>query len=848
MSGEVALHALADFQREAVGALQSAIVRVAEHIEDRPDHRREIALRSGAALLEAPTGCGKTLMLGRTIEGLKGQLPMRVVWFWFAPFTGLVSQTRDALAEQCPGLRLRDLSSDRSVTGVHDGDVFVQTWAAVAANNRAARRVRRDSESALSLDHMLATLRASDIAIGVVIDEAHLNFGASASAAASFYLEALQPDFTLLATATPNDSKLEAFESAADVVVANRVVIPRQRVVDAGLNKRGLMLGYLTMSPGDEALIDYEQAILQCAWTQHRQVTDRLSECGIGVVPLMLVQVEDQVAGGDDPVKRVREKLLELPGVTEGIVATHTSGEPDADFHMLAYDHSKQILIFKVAVATGFDAPRAWTLVSVRPNRGEAFGMQIVGRIMRVHPLVRPIHGSDDLLDRGYVFLTDPEMQAGLSAAVEELKAVRQSLTVISDQLDVIEYGSSPSASLQLTDVHRAPPSSPTAPSDQEERQERLDLLIDRGIVNPNVAGMDDRAIDRAIVEGETILAISRTSLFSNLPEHDAPEKVKAAPKLTPYPLMKDSGVPDALWQEHPLDHNQLNDLGFLKDVATTFCDNSKLVGQLHQVQRKASLSLRDLFLEGESREVSLSLRMSNARIAEKAQLAFQLNDSIDPRLLERALIEALRSRADEAGYVFEKTDLRRTIQLAAMREPEALLAAIKREQGARCRLENSEPIADPLFDREDAASAQRGAHGIFPSGMNKPEREFAEMLDEDDTGSVMWWLRNPENVGWATRMILPTGGRFFPDFAVGIKGRTTPDCIALVEIKDDGVDGRLHSDKNLLKIQVQHREYRNVFWSYKGSNGFERLQYNDALRRIQPIDLFQVSQMVLVS
>jgi hypothetical protein len=35
-----------------------------------------------------------------------------------------------------------------------------------------------------------------------------------------------------------------------------------------------------------------------------------------------------------------------------------------------------------------------WTLVSVRPSRGRDFGMQIVGRIMRVHPLVRSFHDT----------------------------------------------------------------------------------------------------------------------------------------------------------------------------------------------------------------------------------------------------------------------------------------------------------------------------------------------------------------------------------------------------------------------------------------------------------------------
>lgn len=842
-------HALARFQAEAVEGLGATIARVADHIVTRPDQRGTIALQSGAMLLQAPTGSGKTLMLGRTIETMIGKLPMKCVWFWFAPYAGLVTQTQDSLAEQCPGIRLRDLTADRAVEGVRDGDVFVQTWGAVAASNKDARRVRRTREDALSLDDMLATLRAQGVAIGVVIDEAHLNFGVSAGAAASFYLDVLQPDFTLLATATPNDEKLLAFEKAAGVEVQSRVVIDRDRVVLAGLNKWGLMLGYLRMNPGDEALIDFEQATLTAGWTQHRQICARLEKKNIGVVPLMLVQVEDQATGGEDPVARVKAKLLEIPGVREDLIAVHTSGQPDADFHMMAYDHSKQILIFKVAVATGFDAPRAWTLVSVRPNRGTGFGLQIVGRIMRVHPLVRPLHGQDALLDRGYVFLTDPAMQAGLSAAAEELKAVRQSLTMLSDQLDVVEYGAASAAQpLLLSDAHRVSAFAPVPPADDAERQNRLDMLIEDGVIAANVREMAPDVVDRAIVAGEAAQLASQTPLFGNMPEHAGPSAPPRPTKQTAYRLNRDLGLPDALWQEHPLDYSQLSDPLFLSDVANAFCDQSALVGKLGQSLSRASMSLRDLFIEGEEREVSLNLKISNARVAERAQAAFQLNDSIDPRHLERALISALRGRAEHGGYDFTDQDLRRTIQLAVMREPNALLRAIKAEQGKRARLDNSVLIPDPLFDFADLPPASKSAHGIFPSRMNKPERAFAEMLDADTSGTVRWWLRNPENELWATRMILPTGQRFFPDFAVGIKGRTTTDGIALVEIKDDGIDGRLHSDKNVLKMQVQHRDYRNVFWTYQGDKGFERLAFNEALNRIQPISLFDVSQMVFVN
>jgi hypothetical protein len=647
-------------------------------------------------------------------------------------------------------------------------------------------------------------------------------------------------------------SSTEATAAEPDKNLCRDVTAERiRRLNAAGTGKYADLsaeFAYLRMNPGDEALIDFERATLTAGWTQHRQICARLEDKDIGVVPLMLVQVEDQATGGEDPVARVKAKLLEIQGVREDLIAVHTSGQPDADFHTMAYDHSKQILIFKVAVATGFDAPRAWTLVSVRPNRGTGFGLQIVGRIMRVHPLVRPLHGQDALLDKGYVFLTDPDMQAGLSSAVDELKAVRQSLTVLSDQLDVVEYGAAPPAQpLLLSDAHRLTAYVPPPPADDAERQSRLDMLIDEGVIDAHVRGMTPDVVDRAIVAGETARLASQTPLFGNLPEHAGPSAPPKPIKQTAYRLNRDLGLPAALWQEHPLDYRQLNDPVFLSDVANAFCDQSALVGKLGQTLSRASMSLHDLFIDGEEREVSLSLKISNARVAERAQAAFQLNDSIDPRHLERALIAALRSRAEDGGYSFTDQDLRRTIQLAVMREPDALMAAIKIEQGKRARLDNTIPIPETIFDYADLMVAQKASHGVFPSKMNKPERAFAEMLDADTSGTVQWWLRNPENELWATRMMLPTGARFFPDFAVGIKGRTSRDGIALVEIKDDGEDGRLHSDKNRLKIQVQHREYRNVFWSCDSDRGLVQLGFNEALNLIQPLRPFEISRMVFL-
>ena len=462
-------YALARYQTNAVEALTGVVAKVARLHDAAPDRRNQIALKQGVTLLQSPTGSGKTLVLGRVLEGLRGALSRPTVWLWFAPYTGLVTQTRDALTEQAGSLRLRDVSVDREPSGTRDGDVFIQTWATVAANNANARKVRRTSESKLSLDDLIAEWRSKGFFVGVVIDEAHLNFGANANAAARFYLDTLRPDFTILATATPNDDRLEAFSTQAGVEVASRVVISRSEVVAAGLNKVGLKLGVIQFQPGDEVLIDHEQATLTAAWSQHLRIKEQLEIRGITLTPLLLVQVEDQAKGEDDPVERVKAKLHDV-GVPASAIATHTSGEPDPNFHTLAYDPDIEVLVFKVAVATGFDAPRAWSLVSVRPNRGTDFGLQIVGRIMRVHPLVRPFHKQDKLLDSGYVFLTDPNMQVGLQSAVDEIKAVQESIELITDRLDFMDIDPTPPTEAAEKQREYLPP----LPRNLQERTDRL--------------------------------------------------------------------------------------------------------------------------------------------------------------------------------------------------------------------------------------------------------------------------------------------------------------------------------------------------------------------------------------
>lgn len=839
---------LAPYQQKAVDAMAETLRTVSGLHDREPQHRTRISRELGVILLQAPTGSGKTLMLGRALEAVRGQLSAKTVWFWFAPYAGLVTQTRSALTAQCGALRQRDVYADREASAARDGDVFVQTWASVAVVKKESRKVRTDKEASLSVDSMIAELRERGFRIGVVIDEAHLNFGSGAAATAEFFLNVLSPDFTVLATATPNDAKLEKFERDAGLKVASRVTVSREAVVKAGLNKIGLMVGVLRFKEEDRALIDTEVATLTAGWSQHSFIKDKLAEKGISLTPLMLVQVEDQQEGKEDPVARVKERLIEI-GVPEKAIAVHTSGEPDPAFHTLAYDPEIEVLVFKLAVATGFDAPRAWTLVSVRPSRGRDFGLQIVGRIMRVHPLVRPLHGTEPLLDRGYVFMSDPELQVGLDEAAADLKAVREGIAVLTDTLDVNVLGNDTRAAESYGATPLPPPPVQTVPGETEA--DRVERQVSMGLLNPNYSTASPLRQQSALSAVEGFSAPVTPPLFPNLPDVLSPRATPAQPvpqeHQVKYLLRTDLGIPSALVREElPNLFDIEGDL--CPQIAREFCRMVPMTSMLLAVNSNAELSMRDLFNAGQTDQRNLSVRMSAARIAEQAQAQLMFNDGIDPRRIREAVEAELARLCQKDGIAATSRDIRRTINLAILRQPQALKEAVRIAQGHHIRLESNEPIPTEQFGTKDATKAKKGAYGAFIGRFNRPERAFAEMLDNDDTGRIKWWLRNPESEKWATRLILPTGKRFFPDFVVGVSGRRTRDNIALVEIKDDGETGRLHSDSNAIKIRSEHSEYKKVFWSFREAERvFLKAVWNQSYNRIFSAGPFEIEDMVLI-
>ena len=769
--------------------------------------RTAVVSHNGGVLLKAPTGSGKTLVAGEIAQTLSRE--MKVVWFWFAPFKGLVAQTESSLRDKTT-LRVRSLKEDRQAAGTRSGDVWVSTWQSVAARDTDARRIRSDSEANLSLDALLHRLRENGFHIGVVVDEAHHGFG-HGTQALEFYSQQLRPEFTLLLTATPNDADAEAFRRSAGFQRLHPITISRADAVGAGLVKPGVRSIAFISAPDQESIVDFETTALREGTRMHRAVKASLEAEAIDLVPLMLVQV-DSTKGS---VERVKKKLLEQ-GFTEEQIATHTADEPDGNLLALAVDESREVLIFKMAVALGFDAPRAFTLVSMRGIVDADFGTQIVGRIMRVHHLCQ---GRDlpQLLRNAYVFLADCESQAGLSEAAQKVNQIKTELAKVSPYAVVVQTG----GATQLQIVQNG--QTYLLPGDRQLPIEAEQDALSGTDLSPNEVKPFQQPVwlnllqdaEGGGTEGSPYQRNTLDSPFSYPIKADAPREFFTQRMMLG---VDDDGLAGAIAKQLRLNDEILMD-GMRRAVSVI------------QVTQSV-FSHRD-----ESRKrIEAEMAMRQTEI-EAQRMLFDMG-TIDPRDLQERLLDRLRVEYRQRGQPIADNEDQLDVALALIlvQHPMLLREARKTCEARYTEVVKTAPL--PQFVQSDTAldRSPKNIYGIYPEDLNTWERAFAEWLDNEVDGMLLWWHRNPPSKPWTVAVTLSNGSQFWPDFLVAIAGRKTPGSILLVDTKR-----AINDDANaLIKAVNEHKSYgRTAILFYENQKRWKIVRYNEEKDKNEVKEIF---------
>ena len=803
------------YQKEAKDNALSIFRYALKQIEAAPDeaNRRQAAAYNGCVLIQAPTGSGKTIMAGMIAEEFSRET--KIVWFWFTPFAGLVDQASIALKKQFgSGLRVRDIQGDRLAMGTRSGDVFVSTWAAVAANNEKARRLRRDGDLSLSLDSLIPSLRELGFHIGVVVDEAHHTFS-GATEAVRFYTEVMQPEFTLLITATPDDKDVDKFKRTTGIAELHRITVSRQDAVDAGMIKVGIKsVAYL--APDDQkALVDFQMAALTDAKAVHERIKQELKNAGINLIPLMLVQVA--TSERDDDVAQARENL-KLLGFRDEAIASYTAKEPSDDLLAVALDETKEVLIFKMAVALGFDAPRAFTLVSMRGAKDTDFGIQVVGRILRVH---RSLQGRDvpELLRNGYVFLADADNQTGLTGAAGKINAIRTGLSEISPYTMVVNIAG-------RNEVQIVQNGQSTMLSVASDNQVLANAAQDSGtgvyVVSGALSGAMQNVLDGFVL---------------SMPEAQTEQTRRVAAELSGASrfMLKIAGL------KFKTERMPLGTDALLACIGGKVAIGDRELNEGRRAQTTVIRREEEIFTRTVS-DTKYQARISESEIARRAQRVLFEPDYLHPRELHAVLIKRLQSEYEARGWVHTERDLELVLDLILAAFPNVIRQAARECAAQYAELRDTLPLPDFIDLPAGVRTSRLNVYGVMPPDLNRDEIAFAEMLDSDLSGTVEWWHRNEPRKPWSIGLILPNGAQYFPDFVVKVKGRIQGGGLLLLETKGDHL---LNSGDTLDKVMASHQLYKRPVMLMREDSGRFMTIRQDTNGKNAPDQIFRLDLMV---
>jgi len=359
---------------------------------------RDFLSESGREIIvfQAPTGAGKTFMATKYMEELTKEVNSDLCFLWISIGKGeLHKQSMKAVSREISNEMECSLLEEEffgSRTEIHQNEIVFVSWQKIKLKDGATGNwkavVMKDKET-INFIEVLENTRALGRKIILIIDESHA--GAKTKESLEIIDHIIKPDLQIEMSATPIVHECDA-----------RVVVDATDVIEAGIIKKEVIINKdLDKLPDDD--MDSGEFVLFAAFQKREELARRYREQNSNVNPLVLIQLPNSRAGED--IRIFAENFLREHGVTEenGKLAIWLSDEKvnNESDKLLKNDGRVEFLLFKQAIDTGWDCPRAQIMVRFRETDSLIFEIQTVGRILRM-PEAK--HYLDDELNTAFVY------------------------------------------------------------------------------------------------------------------------------------------------------------------------------------------------------------------------------------------------------------------------------------------------------------------------------------------------------------------------------------------------------------------------------------------------------------
>jgi len=350
-------------------------------------------------IFQAPTGSGKTFMLSKYIEQIIDELEDKdLIFLWISIGKGnLHIQSYDSLKKEFQGfpeVHLLEQEYFGSKSSIDKNEVVVVNWEKLRTKDRQTGEwkniLMKDSEK-WNFREVIRNTKEEGKTIIMIIDESHSN--ATSERAKELRDEIIQPNLTIEMSATPVLREGEYNE---------KVVVQPNDVIEEGMIKKEIIINENIDQISDDEITSQE-LILEAAYRKRLQLKQLYEQEGVKVNPLVLIQLPTSEAGEDK--KAFIESFLASKGISydnHKLAVWLSEEKVNNEKEFVTPNESEvEFLIFKQAIDTGWDCPRAQILVRFREIRSIIFEIQTVGRILRM-PEAK--HYKNEILNKGYVY------------------------------------------------------------------------------------------------------------------------------------------------------------------------------------------------------------------------------------------------------------------------------------------------------------------------------------------------------------------------------------------------------------------------------------------------------------
>lgn len=353
-------------------------------------------------IFESPTGSGKTIMLIEYIKKYLNHYNNRnnTVFVWLTPGKGDLEEQSLEKMNRVSNLKTGKID-DVLNQGFNTNTTYFINWELITNKKNISLK---DGERK-NLFERIAEAHNKNIKFITIIDEEHQNN----TKKADDIISALNSKYHIRVSATPINTSLKQHYIVKETDVINSGLITRLMYINKDLDN---IKNIDNVTHETEILLEKADSI-------RKEIQEEYNNINKDIRPLVLVQFPNL---NDNLIELVENKLKDMGYTYENkLLASWFSAEKKDDKNSkklgkinignknqaddITNNNAEPVfLLFKQALSTGWDCPRAKILVKLRENMNETFEIQTLGRLRR---MPEGYHYDNDILNCSYLYTFD---------------------------------------------------------------------------------------------------------------------------------------------------------------------------------------------------------------------------------------------------------------------------------------------------------------------------------------------------------------------------------------------------------------------------------------------------------